>query len=218
MKLGDEHRLSMGLGISGSHRTGKSTIAKSLAEANKCPFVTSSASAIAADMGIRPDIGMTMEVRLEFQERVLATFVKDYEEQGGSGLFMSDRTPLDLAAYTLTEWHPERSTPEIDARVLDYVRRCMDATGRYFFLVGVIQPGIPFEARDDKPAPNELYQELLNTTMIGLGADHAVKSHFYLMPREITDNGQRCNVMASVYAERLNGYVTKLAEHLPMVQ
>lgn len=215
MKIGDEHWKALGLGLSGAHRTGKTTMAEKLAEANGCPFVASSATQVAKDMGIRADIGMPMEVRLDFQEEVLRRFTRRYAEEGGNGLFVTDRTPLDFAAYALTDWHPERSTPELDDRLSAYVAECMRVTSQYFYMVAVVQPGIRFEARDDKPAPNELYQELLNTTLIGLGMDSQVRSHFCLVPRDCTDLVERVNLVAQRYADKWSQYREFLHEYLP---
>lgn len=217
--IGDEHRRALGLGLSGAHRTGKTAVAEILAERNDCPFIRSSAQQVAKDLGVKVDFGMPFHERMAYQEEVLRRFKEAYEQEAGNGLFVADRTPLDFAAYVLTDYHPDRVRGlEYDANgwVLDYVRRCMELTGEYFFLVAVVQPGIPYVPEEGKPAPNPLYQEIMNTCLTGLGADHRVKSHFFLMPRNLTDLQERVSVATYVYTDKINAYTQLLASHIPI--
>lgn len=218
MKLGDEHRSALGLGLSGAHRTGKTTVATRVAEVNECPLILSSGTQVAKDMGIKVDVGMPMELRRDFQEEVLRRFTGVYEQEAGNGLFVTDRTPLDFAAYAMLDWHPAHSTPELDSWLRDYIKRCMEVTGRFFFSVAVVQPGIPYVSGESKPAPNALYQELLNTALIGLGADHRVKSNFFLLPRTVMDNEERAATIAKFHSARLQGYVEFLENTFPLPQ
>jgi predicted ATPase len=217
IRTGDEHRRALGIGLSGAHRTGKTTVARRFAEVNECPLILSSATSVAKDMGIKVDIGMPIADRMAFQEEVLRRFEDVYETQAGNGLFIADRTPLDFAAYMLTDWHPVTSGSEHNAQIIDYVQRCMTVTERYFYLVSVVQPGIAYVSGDGKPAPNDLYQELLNTTLIGLAADTLVRNHFYLMPRTVTENEERCSHIGHVYSKKISEYHNYLAEVLPQV-
>lgn len=217
--IGDEHRRALGIGLSGAHRTGKTTVARAFAEANSCPLILSSATQVAKDMGIKVDIGMPMSERLAFQEEVLRRFTQVYEESSGGGLFIADRTPLDFAAYLLTDWHPALPDGnDYNDEIVDYVRRCMEVTERYFYLVSVIQPGIEYVTGDGKPAKNELYQELMNTTLIGLGSDLRVRNHFYLMPRQVTNNLERCAHLAQIYSRKIDSYQEYMQEVLPRPQ
>jgi len=215
-KIGDEHRRALGLGLSGAHRTGKTTVAEEIARVNECPIIRSSVSSIAKEMGLRADLGLPTRDRIAFQDEVLRRHEAFYEAEAGNGLFVADRTPLDFAAYALTDWQIG-ADPKSDDWLSEYVRRCMDATSRWFFLVSVVQPGIRYEVRDDKPAPNNLYQEFLNTVLIGLAADHTVKSHFYLMPRGMLKNGERAEAAASVYEDKISSYHGYLKDTLPHV-
>jgi len=205
-KLGDEHLKKLGLGLSGAHRTGKTTVAAQLAELNEAPFLTSSASQIAKDMGLKVDLGMAPSDRRAFQEEVLRRFIEQYEAEAGHGLFVTDRTPLDLAAYAMMDWDHRNTNPEHDAWLMDYVDRCMVATSQYFFLVGVIEPGIPYVTGPGKPAPNVVYQEGLNTTIMGLAYDPKVRSYVCVVGRDVLDTDRRCEILADRYADRVGAY------------
>lgn len=166
-------------------------------------------------MGFKMDGSEPMERRQAFQDRVLDTYCEAWETESKNGMFVCDRTPLDMAAYVISDWHLGRATPETDAWVSDYVQRCMDATGRYFFAVSLIQPGIKFEARADKPPPNALYQEIMNTTLMGLGGDMRVRSHFLVVPRRMLAVEDRHRYIGEWFFERMKGYSEHLQENLP---
>lgn len=208
----DDFRKGLGLGLSGAHRTGKTTIAGRLAEANECKFIRSSAGAIAGDMGITVRPGMPMEERLQFQERLLSAFLADYERESDGSMFVTDRTPLDLAAYAMIDWNPTATDGRLDAWLADYVRRCMDATSAWFFFLGIVQPAIDYVIEPGKPAPNTVYQELLNTTIIGLSFDPTLRSSARILPRRIVDNEARCTAIAAGYAHNISRYQDAVTE------
>lgn len=212
MWAGSDTAQAFGCGLTGAHRTGKTTVAVELAKVLGCPFVASSASQVAKEMGITKFEGMPRALRREYQEKVLETFCERYEAESRNGLFVSDRTPMDFAAYVLSEWSPGDEDPEHDAWVVDYVERCKRATSRYFFQVAVVQPGIEFKAEAGKGGGGKCLQEALNTLSIGLIADPAVHSHMMVLPRWMTDNDQRVQVVASVFGSRFSEYASDLAE------
>ena len=191
---------AMGLGLCGAHRVGKTTVAAAIAETNGCPFIQSSATTVAADMGLKVDVGMAPADRRRFQTEVLRRFVILYEEQAGKGFFVTDRTPMDFAAYALADWTP--GDEEHDDWIMGYVEDCMDAASKYFYVLALIQPGIPYVSGEGKPALNVVYQEILNTTMMGLCRDPKVDCHFTVLGREVTDTAQRVNGVSNFYVEK----------------
>jgi hypothetical protein len=200
------------MGLSGAHRTGKSTIAARFAEKNECPFIASSAQAVAKDMGLTVDLNMAPADRRRFQDEVLRRFTAIYETEAGNGLFVTDRTPLDFAAYSLADWRP--GDEEHDAWLLDYVQRCYAVTSRYFYIVGVVQPGIPYVTGEGKPSPNTVYQELLNVIIMGLARDPDVDAGLVVIPRDCTDNDTRVSVLESCYAKQISKVMTDIRENM----
>lgn len=203
---------ALGMGLSGAHRTGKSTIAARFAEKNDCPFINSSASQVAKELGLKVDLNMLPADRRRFQDAVLAAFSTRYETEAGNGLFVTDRTPLDFAAYSLVDWRP--GCEEHDTWLLDYVRRCYEVTSRFFYIVGVIQPGIPYVTGEGKPSPNTVYQELLNTVIMGLARDPDVDAGLVVLPRDCTDNETRVSVLESCYAKQISKVMSDVRENL----
>lgn len=209
--LSDEHLRALGCGLAGAHRTGKTTIARQLAVEHNAPLIESSAFQIASSMGIKVEAGMPFKDRLTFQEAVLEAFTGAYEQQ--NGVFFTDRTPLDFAGYLIMDWHPKLTTPEQDAAALDYVRRCIDATSRYFFMVVCVQPGIPYVSDTGKPAPNEAYQELLNTTIVGLAMTPECKSDTLVLPREMLNLRDRVSHVGKEFISGLEDYQRAVAHY-----
>jgi predicted ATPase len=215
-RIGDEHRRALGLGLSGAHRTGKTTVAGVLAKEGNCPLILSSATSVAKEIAFKLDGSEPPARRRLYQDEVLRRFEKVWATESQNGLFVCDRTPLDMAAYVLSDWHLSTSDEAHDAWVLDYVDRCIEITGRYFFAVALIQPGIKFEARPDKPPPSKLYQELLNTTIMGLGSDMRVRSHFLVVPRKCVGITERAGMIGEWFDERMEDYSERLHERLPL--
>lgn len=155
-----------GIGLCGSHRTGKTTTAKKLAIDNDIPFVETTTSAVFAEHGLKPSSPMDFSTRLWIQDKVLAAAEEIWDQHRH---FITDRTPLDMLAYTLADI--QGLTQVEFATLEDYVKHCFEATNHYFGSLCVVQPGIPLVAAPGKAALNEAYIEHLNTLVLGLCLD-----------------------------------------------
>jgi hypothetical protein len=170
-----------GLGLCGAHRTGKTTLAQRLAHETGLPFVITQTSAVFREYGLDPAEPMDFRTRLDIQTKVLAAAEVVWAEEAGA--FITDRTPLDMVAYTLGDI---QGTTVVDAAALaDYVERCFTVTNQLFTQLVMIQPGIPLVAAPGKAALNPAYLEHLNSLIIGLCHDERLRVHSYCMPRHI---------------------------------
>ena len=88
------------LGLSGSHRVGKTTLAKLYAEKHGFAFVQTSVSAIFKELGLDPAQTYDFATRLTVQEEILKRLDKTFAEHAGQAA-ITDRTPLDFLAYTM---------------------------------------------------------------------------------------------------------------------
>lgn len=204
----------LGIGLTGAHRTGKTTIVKQLVEKNSAiPMVQASVSEIAKRHGFDINAANTLEERLAFQEIVLREFAADYESH--NGLFITDRTPLDFAAYMLADVRGGAVSPKMDELVADYVQRCIDLTVRHFAMVVAIQPGIPYVDEPGKPLPSRCYQEEISAIIIGLGVSrYGEKRTFRTLDRSVIDRQKRVNAVAALTSGVLNSYA-QLLQTLP---
>jgi hypothetical protein len=214
--FGDEHMRALGLGFSGCHRSGKTTIAKRIAEKNNCPFIETSMSALANEMGVKIGLDMPFDQRQEYQEAALAKYLSMYEEFGSGGLFTTDRTPIDLAAYVVTAWHPAVVDEAQTFWADDYVERCLKATNEWLFQIAVIQPGIAWVDADQKAENINFYRESLNTTCIGLAWDDRVTSACHIVNRNVLDLDERVSSVVAAYSENIGDYVRNLKLTCPV--
>src|SRR5215210_6620606 len=91
----------MSLGLCGSHRTGKSTLAKVIAQRTGKPYVKTITSSVFQEHGIDPALPMDFETRLRVQQQVLIAAGEVWQSEDQS--FITDRTPIDMMAYTLAD-------------------------------------------------------------------------------------------------------------------
>lgn len=178
------------IGLSGAHRTGKSTLARALAESLGVPFVATSASEVFSSMGLDPKADYPLEVRFLIQSVILDTFTAQYESASReSSVFVADRTPLDLASYMLADVSRSALEGKNDVAQLinAYVDECLKATTRFFSEVYLVQPGIKVIEEKGKALGCPAYMEHLNTILIGLVYDERSMVSCYPVPREITN-------------------------------
>jgi hypothetical protein len=179
------------IGLSGSHRAGKSTLARSFANKNGLEFVETSVGAVFKEMGLDPAITYDFKTRLTVQEAVIESCEKIYAKHSARGLCITDRTPLDFMAYTLADAVGDTVLPEDQERLDRYIDRCIEVTNRRFSALVVIQPGIPLIHEEGKAVLNKAYIEHLNAIILGLSVDERINvPHFYL-PRHMTNLGER---------------------------
>ncbi len=181
----------MNIGLCGSHRTGKTTLAEAISQKSGMPFVKTSTSEVFKEHGLDPSKSMDFQRRLWIQHKILDAAEKLwYAEQRQ---FITDRTPLDMAAYTLADI---QGAAEVDFSELEkYLERCFKTTNELFKILVLIQPGIPLMHEEGKAALNEGYLEHLNYLILGLCNDNRVKSRFVFLNRNVTTMEDRINLI-----------------------
>lgn len=178
------------LGLCGAHRTGKTTLAKAYALKAGATFLETSVSAINRELGFDLTKEHSFAERLDHQEKILARIDTIYGAHVGEDI-ITDRTPLDMIAYTLAEAHGDRVAEEDQERLARYVQNCIDVTNRRFGVLMLVQPGIPIVAEEGKASANRAYIEHLNSIILGLTVDERVKPiHFYI-PRRLKKINER---------------------------
>lgn len=175
------------IGLLGSHRTGKTTLAKAYAQKHDLAFVETSVSAIFKSLGLDPAAKFTFSERLDIQEEVLRVVDKSYDKINSLYGAIADRTPLDMLAYTMSEAIGDSVSEKDQARFEAYARKCFEVTNRRFSCVILVQPGIPVVHEEGKASLNAAYMEHLNSLMLGLSVDERVEiPHFYIPRSRLT--------------------------------
>ena len=181
----------MNIGLCGGHRTGKTTLAEAIARKTGMPFVRTGTSEVFKQHDLDPSKPMDFQQRLWIQHKILDTAKELWHAEQRQ--FITDRTPLDMAAYTLADIQGETEVnfPELEC----YLNRCFEATNRLFKVLVLIQPGIPLMHEAGKAALNEGYLEHLNYLILGLCNDARIKSRFIFLDRDVTTLEDRISLI-----------------------
>ena len=173
-------KLEGNLGLCGAHRTGKTTLAIALSSHLNIPFVRTTTSQVFAQLGLDPAEPMDFQTRLFVQNHVLDAAEQVW--QNSATPFVSDRTPIDMIAYTLGDI---QGKTEVDFDLLrQYIDRCFASTNQFFQNLAIIQPGIPLVYEEGKAALNAAYIEHINILVIGLCNDSRLKTNVFCNARD----------------------------------
>jgi len=174
-------KLEGNLGLCGAHRTGKTTLAIAISSQLNIPFVRTTTSQVFAQLGLDPAEPMDFKTRLFVQNHVLDAAERIWQESVSP--FISDRTPIDMIAYTLGDI---QGKTEVDFDLLSqYIDRCFASTNQFFQNLAIIQPGIPLVYEEGKAALNAAYIEHINVLVIGVCSDHRLKANMFCNARDV---------------------------------
>jgi hypothetical protein len=181
----------MNVGLCGSHRTGKTTLAEAISQRSGMPFLRTVTSEVFQQCGLDPSMPMDFKKRLWIQHKILDAAEKIWQTEEEQ--FITDRTPLDMMAYTLADI---QGTTEVDFDELErYLARCINVTNTFFALLVLVQPGIPLMHEEGKAALNEGYLEHLNYMILGLCNDDRVRGTFVYLHRAMTSLDERADTV-----------------------
>lgn len=201
------------IGLCGAHRTGKTTLARLYAEKHKIRFVETSVSAIWHELGYDPATTYDFGTRLMIQEEILKRVDFVLSQHAGTE-FITDRTPLDMAAYTLADAIGDRVPPTMQKRLAKYVEDCYHSTNRRFGVVLLVQPGIPLVDEPGKAPINEGYIEHLNSLILGLTVDERMRSTHFYMPRSLKDIDERMTALEAAVGRAKGRVISEIGEAL----
>ncbi len=180
----------MNLGFCGAHRTGKTTLANMVANQKKLPFVKTDTSAVFAKFDLDPALPMKFATRLQIQHQILDSAIKTWEQE--PRIFVSDRTPIDMIAYTLGDI---LGKTDVDFAALDeYINLCFAITNKFFGKLILVQPGIPLVYESGKAALNLAYIEHIHFLILGLCHDFRLKSTVLCLDRDCLNLEARLEV------------------------
>lgn len=159
----------MRIGFVGAHRTGKTTLAKAVADQLGHTMIASQVSAIARKFDFDMDMDRRDEPKFfNMQKEILRALEKSFQGQAN---FVADRTPLDAAAYLIADVQANTGSSAWHEEVLQYVDSAVRMTEDMFDVVILVPPAIDFDPMDGKPGANLAYQEHHHLICRGLHAD-----------------------------------------------
>jgi hypothetical protein len=175
----------MRIGFCGAHRTGKSTLARIIAEQLGIHFhVTNISQApIWKETQTSPSDIVTFAERLKIQFGLLDYLKEQYEK--AEKAFVADRTPLDLLGYLFASLDHTCSDLWSNA-TRSYVDKVIDLTQKHFDKIFLVQPGIPVVPEVGKEGEvflGDIYRTAINNNMLAFGVNYL--ENFHIIPSQI---------------------------------
>lgn len=177
--------------VIGAHRTGKSTLAKHYAQKTGCLFLETSTSAVFAELGIDPAAKLDFKTRMDVQEKILEVLEGQYRSVSLKQDVITDRSPLDMVAYTMADCAGDAVPEDQQERLAKYIDKCFEVTNRYFSVVVLVQPGIAMKPTPGKAAANPAYCELLNMILKACMGDDRLTIQGYHLKKSSLDLEKR---------------------------
>jgi hypothetical protein len=143
-------------GFAGAHRSGKTTLAKAVAETLGIHFHPFGISEKAKLMGYNSVSDLPIEERIKLQEALLDMHLDEVDDLPRPCI--TDRTPLDMIGYMMAEVTMHNTTEAMGDRIHKYMEQCLKATKTNFDMVIVTRPLPIFELDPKSPPPNLAYQ------------------------------------------------------------
>lgn len=204
----------LGIGISGVHRCGKTTLMRELAAALNLTPVETRVGDVFKDMGLKADkqydFGTRMAAQEEILKRLRALLTEARTCTAASDGFITDRTPIDLIGYTLAEVGPDTCISDGESvRVLQYVRDCVTTTNEFFSTLVYLQPGIAVKREELKGSNCAAYVEHFNSLLLGTSFYNSLKVQKMIVPRTMTDLGQRVRHLADAISANAEAFSCK---------
>lgn len=163
------------LGLAGSHRVGKTTLAEEFARVTGATFVKSNITEWQREIGFdSSNQSYDFDTRLSIQEHILQRYeemlLRHYSNAAEPAHAVTDRTPLDFMMYTVASVN-DKLTAKQSARLECYLKACYDVLNSYFTGILIVQPGIPLVERAGAGRCCSAFVEKLNCIVKGLAAD-----------------------------------------------
>lgn len=174
----------MGVGICGASGTGKTTLAKAVAKTANIKYVASVTRSVYEELGLSVQEDYDLKTRLMIQNAIL-----DKSEQqfiSSRGMFITDRTPIDFAAYVLADVRRSNMSEDEEEGVKLYLERCIRSCNMHFQSIIVCQPGIQF-VKEHGRTHGEMYNEHVNFLMIGIMSDQRIMTGKHILNRNVLD-------------------------------
>lgn len=173
----------MSIALMGAERSGKSTLARAFAKARDYTFLPSPMARVYEELGLPVgQLGLGFEDRMRVQEKALDYHVQAIRDAIGQ-LWISDRSSLDMAAYTLLD--AAQGDDYDHDRVAAYIDRCFRVASTHYGVIVLVQPGIPYVVEAGKPPANVSRQDAFNLMLWGMAQDNRLDCRSGFLKRDV---------------------------------
>ena len=204
----------MSICLTGSHRSGKTTLARAFAQYEGIPFVQTTASAVFESLGLSPSETLTMSKRLLVQRKILEEFERLYRS-AKSRVFITDRSPIDLIGYTMVEIGQKPIGAKNERELYKYIDDCIDVLNRHFSTIVIVSPAIPLVAEEGKASLSKPFIDHLAYVLEGVCAMPNITAGTFRIPRKMIDLSDRVQSLSLLVDNQLKSYqenITYLGE------
>jgi AAA domain len=196
------------IGLTGAHRTGKTTLGSEFAKRNKqFKFAATSVTAIMQSRGFDPALDYPMVERIEIQNIILGELDAFYSRFDNNTVF--DRTPLDAAAYLLADVQRQNVEREFHGPITEYVSRAIEITNRRFAMLLFVPPVLKMEDTPGKAPSAPAYVEHISQLIAGLRSDERMKVKYFSLPRSYLDLDLRVRAMENATGRLVRNFMAE---------
>ncbi|MEW2741607.1 AAA family ATPase [Providencia rettgeri] len=207
------------LGLSGAQGSGKTTLAKHFSDKTGIPYFDANVRGILVRNGFDCRADMNLSEYMQMQETVCSELLNSYPEES----FITDRTPIDVVAYTLAYIPPTISTEtevgaDVELSVIDIVTAARLSLERNFSNAILLKGSFVSSddsTRTDRASTHLAYRMKLESLMEGefrrfVEFTYNKPIEFAVMPTEITDLKKRVEPLIRLYEKHIDrfGYVS----------
>lgn len=155
------------IGLTGAQGTGKSTLAKRVAELNGYKYVDAGVGAEMSRLGVRVGESLPLYERLQVQ---LAVAHHIAEKSSGARSFVMDRTPVDVMAYTI-DLFGQSNDKRCVQLFTEIQSLCFDTAIQNFNIIVGLRPGVELSStdklREQRGSLDPLYVRRIDALMCG---------------------------------------------------
>lgn len=126
-------------GLAGAHRSGKTTLARALADKLEVEFLETKVSEIFTDLRVDPKADLPFHERLDVQNAILRSLERQYALRNGKP-FICDRTPFDVLGYTMADIRRDTLDDTLRDRVRAHIGIAEQIAGEYLRGVMLVRP------------------------------------------------------------------------------
>lgn len=191
-------------GVCGTHRSGKTTAAKLLAEQMGIEFLDSSFD-VAKKFGYNPVGRMSLKDRMAMQILVLDDHIEKLK--AAPRPLVTDRTPLDYFAYTLAQFgmtSHEQADEQTLACAWHFCQKCLETTKTYYDMVFIMDPLTVYEVDPNKATPvaNPAFQLHIHALIHGAVSQIHREVNYAIVP--FMPVQERVDFIAQQVVDRMN--------------
>lgn len=129
----------MNFGIAGSHRSGKTTLARAVSLELGIEYLDANVSSVITGLGFTPKQELPFKERLMVQNAILDSMAFKYAMMGDKP-FITDRTPLDVLGYTFAEIRRETLDDDLRMAFQQHVMKAVDICVTHLWGVLIVAP------------------------------------------------------------------------------